>query len=1101
MKILIIFIFSIFSVFSQNINVQSELKLIDLFELIEEQTEYKFVFQDEVKNINYIFKTKGELSLENIIQKIEKETNLSFLITDKLISVKLSNNNKTKSLKGYVFDSSTNQPLISATLRTQSSGVISNSDGSFSLKISESDSIIKVTYVGYKEKVIKLNNAKSPINIYLEPDQALSEEVLVVGYSTQKAKDLTGAISKVDVDRINNAPVNGVEQALQGQVSGVQITNDGSPGGGTSVRIRGFGTIGDNDPLYIIDGIPTKTNLNNFSMNDIESIQVLKDASATAIYGSRASNGVVIITTKSGKNNSALISYDFYSGYQVPTNLPKMLNTQEYVDLLWEAERNSGKTPTNDLFGDGADPVIPEFIDDEQIIRASVPGTDWFDELFNPALISNHQLSFQKRSDLVNTFISLNYMNQDGIMNYTSFEKFGVRINSSINQGNWNFGENIYISSANTKSVPTNQALGSRIIHTYRINPVVPVYDIHGDFAGPVNGVQGALNPIGINYLDKDDDDRVNRLFGNLFAHYEIIEGLNIKSNVGIDYSYREIIDYDPKYQMGITGRGETSFLLANINTLQFTLNSLAEYKFNYLKNNFTVLSGFEVVDYSYKEMGGTASNFLTDELDFIQLNTGDGKLSNFSGGTDWALVSQFGRLDYNYNEKYLFSASIRRDGSSRFSEANRYGYFPAFSMGWRASEESFLKDLSFISNLKFRFSWGRSGNQEIGDFTSFSTFSASAWDTYYDIEGNNQNANIGLKSTRIGNPNIKWETTTQSNFGINYSPINNLSFNIDYFIKNTEDILLQRPTLAIEGQAEAPFVNLGEIRNTGVELEATYFNNLWNDLNMTLNGNITFIKNEVVALADDVIYLTGIVNNTFSRDLTLTRTQVGFPISQFYGHVADGIFKNQTEVNTHAEQDGKGIGRIRYKDLNNDGVIDENDRQVIGSPHPDFMFGLNLGFNYKGFDLQVFLQGVYGNEIYNFTRYYTDFFYDLGNRHERIKDAWSTTNINSEIPRISSVDVNNELRPSTYFIEDGSFLRIKNVQLGYTFNNLFHSINLLRIYIQAQNLFTFTNYEGMDPEVGLVNYSNPERNLDIGVDRGIYPNSRSFLLGINIKI
>ncbi len=1082
------------------------------FAAIEERTDFQFVHNRSVSKVTHpiSYYSKDE-TLENVLLYAAREWGLQFRRINQTISVSRAPKKQEDSQKvleldrtitGKVTDSETGEPLIGATIQMKgtSIGTVTDIDGNFKLAVPDDIEEIQISYIGYESKYLGVG-AQTLFNITLSVEKATMSEVVVVGYSSEKPKDFTGSISSVNGNQVNQLPVNGIEQALQGQVAGVQVTSNGAPGSGTSVRIRGYGTLGNNDPLYIVDGIPTRFGLNQFSNADIDNIQVLKDAAATAIYGARAANGVVIINTKHGNIGNLKVNANFQFGVQAPVNLPSMVNTEQYANMLWQAQINSGVKPTNDLFGDGPQPIIPEFIDEEEKIRASVPGTDWFNELFDPAPFQSYNISVASGKKGIKNYTSFSYLDQDGIMAYTGFTKYNFRTNTEVSQGILTVGENLSLSSTNTQSVPTNRALGSRMIHAYRINPIVPVRDIKGNFAGPVNGVQGALNPIGINALDANDRTIENRLFGNVYAAIEIIKGLNFKSNFGFDYSDINTKDYDFRYQMGVTNRGETSFFQAEASRFQYTINNILQFKRKIGFHDFSFLLGQEAIKFNTNEIGGTSSNFVTDDIDFIQLNTGTGQSSNFSSGSEWALSSYFTRVNYQFNDKYLLSASMRRDGSSRFSKSNRFALFPALSAGWRLTEESFLKDQSLFNELKLRFSFGQSGNQEIGDFPSFSTFSASAWDTYYSINGSNDKATIGFKPTRIGNDKVKWETTQQINFGLDIGFYKGLILNFDYFIKETYDILIQRPTLAIEGQAAAPFVNLGNMQNKGLELNLEYRYGAGKDWSLGLNGNLSIVRNKVVKLADDVAQLTGLASNTYSRNLILSVTEVGQPIAQFYGHIADGIFKTQQDVQSHADQDGKAIGRIRYRDLNDDGVVDSNDRTFIGNPHPDFIYGFTLSASYSSFDLSILLQGVQGVDLYNFTRYYTDFYYDLGNRHDRILDAWTPSNSDSNIPSLSAVDTNNELRPSTYFIEDGSYLRIKNIRVGYQIPLARKIFDRIYSYVQVQNLFTFTKYEGIDPEVGLVNNTDPERNLDIGVDRGVYPNPRIVLVGLNITI
>ncbi len=1089
-----------------------------VFQEIEENSEFIFLYSEKSVDLNRKVSILADKKKVNfILDQLFEGTNNYYEINDRQIAIMLKKERdvpaesikkkkpieqepQKKTIKGKVTDEKgLPLPGVSIVVKGTTTGIVTNFDGIYTLELPDNAVILVYSFIGMVTQEIRIEG-KTEINIILYEDVQELDDVIVVGYSTMKKGDLTGSVGVVDMEQISNLPVNGLDQALQGQVSGVQVTSSGGPGGGVSVRVRGYGTIGNNDPLYIIDGVPTKSGLNHFNMNDIESIQVLKDASATAIYGSRAANGVIVVTTKKGRFGESKITFDSYVGMQSAVNLPEMLNTQQYADLFWQAQKNAGLPPSNEIFGDGDQPVIPEYLNDENTIKSSVPGTEWFNELFSPALMQFYNLGYQAGNENLRSAISLSFLDQNGIMKYTGFNRINFKINTEYKGKYFTIGENLFIAVANKQSASTNSALGSRVTHAYRMNPIVPVKDINGNWASSVKGVQGAENPVALNYYNRNDISKSTRIFGDIYAELTFAKDFSFRTNFGVDILQTNYKNYDPKFKMGDAERKQSKFSQQYSNSQNYIWNNLLKYNKNLNGHNIAALIGTEAIKNTYDKFGASRSEYLSDEIDYVYLNTGEGLQSNFGYGTQWALFSVFSRVDYNYNSKYILSASVRRDGSSRFSKNNKHATFPAFSTGWRISEESFMQDMDKLDDLKLRFAWGQSGNQEIGNFPYYSSFTTSSNDANYDITGANTSTATGFIASRIGNPDIRWETTTQMNFGIDASLFQRVNISADYFIKNSEDILLQRPTLAVEGQSEAPFVNTGKLSNKGFELQVNYNSNPQKDFTYSIGGNISIIRNKVLELANDVDYLNGLVSNSSTRNLVISRTEVGLPIAQFYGYVADGIFKSQQELDNHAAQEGKAIGRIRYKDVHEDGVIDEKDRTVIGNPHPDFMYALNFSASYKKFDVSMIFQGVQGVDLFNFTRYYTDFFYDLGNRHVRILDSWSTSNPNAKIPRISAVDSNNELRSSSYFVEDGSFLRIKNLQLGYTTSFEQFGVSKFRVYVQAQNLFTFTKYEGMDPEVSLVNNSSEKRNLDIGVDRGIYPNSRTILLGVNIE-
>ena len=1100
-----------------------DVSVLEVIERIEAASDYRFIYnRDDVQQYEIERLSFQATKVPEILEYIETQVPLEFLVRRKSVSIRVNLDAlqqdqyaankraaelKENQIRGVVRNSSTGESLIGAAVYFKdypTKGTVTDLSGRFQLSIPKGSQFLIISYVGFQDQEVSIGT-QTEIEVELSVAASTLDEVVVVGYTEKKVKDLTGAVGLVKLEEVKNQPINSLEQALQGRVAGTQVTSDGAPGGGVSVRIRGYGTIGDNEPLYIIDGVPTKSGLNQFNVNDIASMQILKDAAATAIYGARAANGVVIITTKKGKyEGEQKILFDHYIGVQEASNLPAMLNTQEYADLFWQAQKNAGLIPSNDVFGSNAEaPIVPEFLDAEQTIRSNQAGTDWFGELFAPALIQSYNLGYVSGTERGRMAFSASYFNQEGIIRYTGFERYTLRSNTEFKAAKdiLKIGQNISFSYSDRTAVPANAALGSRIIHAYRMNPIVPVRDINGNWASSVKGVQGAENPVALNFFDRNDQRLSSRIFGNVYAILEPIKNLKLKTNFGIDYELFNLKNYSPRFQMGDALRAVNSFEQINRNTLNWVWNNTLSYSRQFQKHKLNFLAGTEAIRFNLEEFGASRDNFFTDDLNYIYLNSGEGQQTNFGEGTRWALFSIFGRLDYSFDEKYLLGVALRRDGSSRFSSSNRYAVFPAFSVAWRLSSEPFLKANKLLDDLKLRLSWGQSGNQEIGDFASFSSFATNSNDTNYDLNGTNSSVITGFTPNRLGNPNIVWETTSQSNIGVDATMFDyHLRFSVDYFIKNTENILLQRPTLAIEGQAEPPFVNAGRMKNQGLELQIAYSGNIGQDFSFELSLNGTAVRNEVLELADDVEFIPGFVSNSSTRNLTISRTQVGLPIAQLYGHVVEGIFNSQGEVDSHAEQVGKAIGRLKFQDLNGDGLIDDKDRTVIGNPHPDYVYGMNFNARYKNFDCSIFLQGVQGVELYNFTRYYTDFYFDLGNRHSRILEAWSPNNTNTSIPRLASVDTNNELRPSTYFVEDGSFLRLKNLQIAYTFyfNNTQHK--QLRVFIQGSNLFTLTKYQGIDPEVSLASYSSRNRNLDLGVDRGIYPNSRVLSIGANLE-
>ena len=885
------------------------------------------------------------------------------------------------------------------------------------------------------------------------------------------------------------------------------MLNSNQPGGNSAIRIRGFSTIRNNDPLYIIDGVPTTSGINLINPNEIESLQILKDASSASIYGSRAANGVVLITTKKGKGDKVKVNYDGFVGIQTVNNLPRMANAQEYGLGLWEAFNNDGITPSNEIYGDGSSPTIPEFLDSPDNTIPSAD-TDWIDQIFDTAIINSHNISFSKGSDNSSVFFSLGYINEEGNLKYTNFERINARVNSDLKIGDVvTIGENISLSHSNQVNVGTNSILGSPIYSAFRMPSITPVFDINGNYTGyPINDIQ---NPVGSLFRNRNNEDETFRLFGNVFAEIEIIEGLKFKSNFGLNLSYFSSKDFDPTFEEPNTQRLEASLTRGEQNLTEWTFTNTLNYKKTIGDlHNFDVLAGTESIESNLNTLSAFRRNFPGNDLNFQVIDAGDGGTQENSGNRiENSLLSYFGKVNYNYDDRYLLSYTIRRDGTSKLLN-NEWGTFHAASAGWRISEESFF-DSKTINNLKLRFGWGQNGNQDIPPYVTQNGFSNNPFNSNFDISGAQNSAFNGLILSRNNNPDLRWETTEQYNAGVDFGIFNNrLNVSADYFHKTTDDLLLERNlTPAAGGTNSSIWDNVGEMTNEGIELNLNYTNDVARDFRYNLNLNLTAIENELTAL-DEGIDFIGISSNQLRNanfDQEVSRTAVGQPIASFFGWQVDGIFQNQSEVDAHAVQSADTApGDFRFRDINNDGIINDEDRTFIGSPHPDLLIGFNLGFAYKNFDLNSFFRASIGNDIYNLTKYYTDF-YNLSNYNKstRVLNAWSPSNTSSSLSRLTINDPNNNIRPSSYYISDGDFLRLQTLQLGYNLpEKILERISLrnLRVYLNFQNVFTLTDYEGFDPEVGLQNYNSENRNLDIGVDRGIYPPATVFQLGLNLS-
>ena len=1007
-----------------------------------------------------------------------------------------------RTVSGTVTDD-TNEPIsgVNVLIKGTSLGTVTDIDGRYSLNLPDDAEVLIFSFVGFISQEIPIGK-RTAIDLPMQTDIKQLSEIIVTGYTAQDKKDLTGAVSVVDIEDLQSFPVAGADEMLTGQIAGVNVINNNAPGGNTAVRIRGFSTIRNNDPLYIIDGVPTTSGINLINPNDIESIQVLKDASSASIYGSRAANGVVIITTKKGASETPTVTVRSYAGVQQVFNLPDMLSAQEYGDMLWQANLNDGKTPGSDIYGDGPNPVIPAFLNAEQTLPSG--DTEWVDEIFEPAFIQSHFIDFGKSSEKSNSFLSLGFFDQDGTLQYTDFQRVTVRINSDYKLlDRLTIGENLSVAHSWQTATTTNSVLGSVVYDALRFPSIVPVRDLNGDFGGnPINDVQ---NPLGKLHRNRDNEQLTLRIFGNVHADLEIIEGLNFRTNFGLSYTNFNFRNFSPQYNDILSQRRASSLSTRNDFTVDWVWSNTLNYVKDFGVHSLDLLAGIESVE-SYTE-GFSASRvgFPYDDPNFQFLDGGDGA-DQLNRGTsnEWSLFSYFFKVNYEYDQRYLFSATVRRDGASKLGE-NKWGSFSAFSAGWRISQESFF-DIPFIDELKIRAGWGQNGNQDIPPFSTISSFASNPYYSNYALDGSQNSVQQGFTETRNANPGLKWETTTQTNIGIDLALLDSrLTASVDYFYKKTKDLLVERPLPpAVGGTNQTIWDNVGEMENTGFEFLIGYQQSINQDLSLSADLNFAAINNELVSLPDDVDFLSipGSVLHVTNFDQDVSRSDVGAPIASFFGHDAIGIFQSDEQINTHAEQAGAQPGDLIFRDINDDGEIDDDDRTFIGSPHPDFTYGLTLGASFKAFDFSLFFFGSHGNEVYDLTRYYGDFFnLSAYNKHARTLDAWTAENTNTDVPRLSLDDNNGNNRPSSYYVQDASFLKLKNLQIGYTLpESVIERLNL-RVYFQVQNLFTMTSYDGMDPEVGLQNYTSDDRNLDIGVDRGIYPPSRTFTLGVNLEL
>jgi len=961
----------------------------------------------------------------------------------------------------------------SVVVKGTTKGTTTDFDGNFTIDV-PAKATLSVSFIGYHTQNVAVGT-QNQLTIVLKEEQEQLDEVVVVGYGTVRKKDLTGAVTSVSNKALKEKPIANAGEALQGRAAGVQVTSAGKPGDNVSFRIRGISTINNSEPLLVIDGVPTDLGINALNVDDIENIDVLKDASATAIYGSRGANGVVLITTKKGKSGDGKLSFSSNVALQQAANLPVMLNAREFASFHNEMIANYNRTP-------GVSPLTqrPDFANPNDWGE----GTNWLKALFRPAFMRNYSLSYSGGNDKSNYYVSGGVFDQDGIILNTSYRRYTVQFNGESRVKPWiKFGNNLTLSHDEKKSGDYNIRMAMASL------PTQPIYNEDGSYSGPdspAHQYSDIRNVVGTALINGQNTTKGYNILGNIFAEITPVKHLVFKTTGGLDFKYWDNRSFSPKYNWkpipnplsNLYQDANKSTTLLWDNTLTYT-NTFAQ------KHFLNVMVGTSAQNNVYSKINASVSNFLSDQQN--QLSKG---LENPTvGGTmnDWAILSFIGRLNYTYADKYLLTATVRRDGSSRFSKENRWGTFPSFSLAWRASNESFFPKNDYVNDVKLRVGYGMTGNQ--GGIDNYAYFTKLRTGQYVF----NNNLVSTLYPHVMPNPNVKWETVEQFNGGIDLVLLKNrLNLTFDAYIKNTSDMLVPMAVSVSSGYSDinVPSINAGKVENKGVELTVSSVNVNKKDFQWNTDVNVSFNRNKIVKMNDGVPLFTGF-------EAFLTKLQIlseGHPVNSFYGYVMNGLFQNQSEVDNYATQveNGTAPGDVKFRDLNNDGVINAEDRTYIGNPFPEWTFSMNNNFNYKNIDLQIFLQGVAGNDIYNANRIWQEGMSVPQNQIAKVKDRWTGEGTSNSIPRAIYGDPNQNARHSTRFVEDGSYLRIKNVTLGYTLpkevTQKFHT-DMLRIYLSCQNLYTFTKYSGMDPEVGTG-----------GVDGGTYPVTRTVSFGLNVQ-
>ena len=1008
-------------------------------------------------------------------------------------------------ISGTVVDP-TGETVIGATVMEKgtSNGTVTDFDGNFKLKV-EAGKTLVISYIGYLTQEVPAANG---MKVTLQDDALALEEVVVTGYTTQRKADLTGAVSVVSVNELAKQNENNPMKALQGRVPGMNIQADGNPSGAATVRIRGIGTLNDNDPLYIIDGVPTKAGMHELNGNDIESIQVLKDAASASIYGSRAANGVIIITTKKGKDGKVKINFDASVAASLYTNKIETMNASQWGRAFWQASVNDGVNPNNNNLGynynwsyDAAGhPVLNGmtmnmFLDENASVRTG--DTDWFKEITRTGVVQQYNVSVSNGSEKGSAFFSMGYYNNKGTIKDSQFSRLSARANSDYKlfDGKVIIGENFTLN--RTKGV---DAPGGILENALEFNPNFPIYAENGEFAQALGAYSERENPLSLLHNNKDNEYTQWRTFGD--AHISILpfKGFMIRTTLGMDYTQKEQRFFTYPIANGKMKRTDTAVESKQEHTMRWMWNVIATYNLEIGKHRGDAMVGIELNRQDYKWNSAKRYDLSVLTTDYMWPSAGAGRQLAEGSGDGFSLLSYFGKINYTYADKYMGSVTVRRDGSSRFGSNNQYGIFPSVSLGWRLSQEKFMqKASSWLDDLKLRYSWGQTGNQEISNTARYTLYrsvvSTGLWGSgqagsSYDIAGTNGGYQLtnGYVRSQRGNDDIKWETTTQHNVGLDFAILRNEIYgSLDWFHKMTKDILLPMDGIGAMGEGASKWINAGEMKNMGWELSVGYRHKLESGFSWDINGNISRYTNEITKLPETVA-----AKGTFGGNGV--KSVVGHPMGSQVGYIADGIFKSQEEIDNHATQEGAGLGRIRYKDLNGDGRISEADQDWIYDPTPDFTWGLNVYLQYKNFDFTMFWQGVQGVDVdCRGYKSQTDFWANSNinvpylNKGIRALDAWSPANPGSDIPALTNADTNNEGRVSSYYIENGSYLKLRTIQLGFNVPTKFSEklrMERIRLYLSAQNLVTIKSkkFSGADPENPGFNYPIP-LNMTFGLN------------------
>lgn len=1127
------------SSYSQNTKLELDLqgaKVSEVMQAIENQSKFRFAYSSEFINLDreVNISVHGQ-DINKILETLFLGTDIRYEIDDRLIMVYTEKEESVfqqqkRSVSGRVTDTG-GKPLpgVTVAIKGTTQGTITGTDGDFSLANVPADATLVFSFVGMRTREIDVEG-RPQVDLSMEEETIGLEEVVAVGYGTRMKEELTGAVSIVSSEKLQSSTAPSVVGRMQGQVSGVTVTQARRPGGDATIRVRGIGTINNANPLFIIDGVPAGPG-NNLNADDIESISVLKDASSAAIYGARGANGVIIITTKRGRVNQApAVNFSVKAGISNATNQYDMLNTNEYAEAVWLSFKNRGVTPRHAQYGSGEKPVIPDYIlpagamegdpavnpdlykyPDYLIFKANKEGTNWYDEIYRTALIQEYELSVTGGGNKSNYAFSGSYLDEDGYLKHTNFKRYSFRMNADTKINSWfKVGESLQTIYINEFGELGDNGEGTVISQAYRAQPIIPVYDIMGNFAGSKASEMGnSSNPVAMLYRAKDNNGKWVRILGNAYAEISPLKGLTAKTLLGYNWgqwNYKGHIipsfeHSEPNKVNGLNADSNFSLQWNWINTLSYN----TKIKDGQVLN---VILGTEAVENYYRFLNASRRNYFSTDPNYMQLDSGESNKENSGNTQEWALFSLFGRVNYDINSKYFIEATVRRDGTSRTASGENYGVFPAVSLAWVLSEETFMGGTrNWLDLLKLRLGWGQTGNDQMGLYNSYTTFRSDPYKSSYALDGSNTSAIAGFMPSALGNPDVKWEATTTYNVGLDGRLLNNkLHFDLDIWRRLTSDMLFVKPIPHVSGVVAAPSVNIAEMKNRGFDLELGYSDQTSDKkLTYAVTATLSHYTNEITDLTGDPKL---ILDGNSQRQKVYTRFGVGTAYPEFYGYVVDGILQTDAEAQkqpAYGNTTYNKPGHFKYRDISGpegkpDGKITADDRTFIGSPHPDLVGGLNVDLTYRNFDLNLFFYGSLGNKLINYVTRWTDYgMFNGGLSKKALYESWGSpylgSNADASLPMLDQDPISQE--PSTAFLEDASYLRLKNLRLGYTLPSRMlekAEIKKLNFYVQVTNLFTITGYSGLDPEINLSGNA-------MGLDLGAWPTPRQVMFGINLGL